>query len=239
MGGAQSSSRTCGLLGCRPRRPADEPRRRAARQARRGDELTPAWSTGANSERAAGGGSARRAACARRAGGSRRRRRAGARAAGPSPPSSGLLSRGRGGRRPRRSRTAGRRGSGCGPARRSPACRPARAGCASARGRGRVQVMQHGDRGDVVERRRLERVGHEVAEDELDVLVQPAGQLDARRVAVDARDERHHLAQLAGEQALAAADVEGAPAARRNGPRGPAGGSACCDSTARGRSPRP
>ena len=78
--------------------------------------------------------------------------------------------------------------------------------------------MQHGDRGDVVERRRLERVGHEVAEDELDVLVQPAGQLDARRVAVDARDERHHLAQLAGEQALAATDVEGAPAARRNGP---------------------
>jgi hypothetical protein len=60
-------------------------------------------------------------------------------------------------------------------------------------------------------------VGHEVADDELDLLVQPAGQLDARRVAIDARDPRHDLAQVAGQHALAAADVEAAPTAPRNG----------------------
>jgi hypothetical protein len=71
----------------------------------------------------------------------------------------------------------------------------------------------------VVERAGLERVGHEVAHDVLDAgaIVLAPGHGDARRVTVDALDVRDDAAQVARQHADAAAHVEAAPRAVRDG----------------------
>ena len=85
--------------------------------------------------------------------------------------------------------------------------------------RGRVHVVQRGDRSDVVEGAGLERVSHEVPDDVLDAgaAVLAPGYVDARGVAVDARHVRDEAPQVSRQHPLAAADVEGAPGAVRDG----------------------
>jgi hypothetical protein len=114
-----------------------------------------------------------------------------------------------------RRRGAGRAGSGCAAVRGRRVCPagPEQFAHVSERGR-RVHVMRCGDTDDEVEARRLEREGEEVAEEVVDLCgaILLPGDVDAVLVDVDRRYEPHMAAQLAGEDALAAADVERAGA---------------------------
>jgi hypothetical protein len=87
-----------------------------------------------------------------------------------------------------------------------------------AEGSAGVHVVQRRDRGDHVEGRGRERVGKEVAADEADlaVCVLAAGQVDARRVPVDAHDLRDKAGQPPGQHSLAAANVQHTLASRWN-----------------------
>jgi len=62
-------------------------------------------------------------------------------------------------------------------------------------------------------------MGEEVAVDEPDpaVRVLAAGEVDARRVVVDANDVRDETGELPGQRALSAPDVQRRLASRRNG----------------------
>jgi hypothetical protein len=79
--------------------------------------------------------------------------------------------------------------------------------------------MERGDRGDQVERARLEGRDEKVPEQVADVAGpgMGAGQLDAPLVPVDAGDVWYPVPQAPGERALAAADVERPLAAGRDG----------------------
>jgi hypothetical protein len=85
--------------------------------------------------------------------------------------------------------------------------------------RGRVHVVEGGDRRDVVEGPWRERMGHEVADEVVDPLavVRAPRHVDARGVAVDGRDLRDDAPQVARQHAHAAADVGAAPGAVRDG----------------------
>jgi hypothetical protein len=79
-------------------------------------------------------------------------------------------------------------------------------------------VVQGGDRSDEIKRSRLEGVGQRVVFDVVDVGrggISP-GRGHAGVVAVDPVDLRHHLAELARQGALAAANIERSAAAERD-----------------------
>jgi hypothetical protein len=81
-----------------------------------------------------------------------------------------------------------------------------------------VGVVEHGDRGDHVERARLERMGQDVADDETRPPARPAvaySALDGCRVDIDAGHLEPAVGEIERQQPITRADVERGAGVRR------------------------